>query len=142
MNGNVFISYVKINKLWTNQKDMKKILIALCMIISTFTVAQIPKSGTYVYKLQFAESSYSYLTDAKCKVIIDGEKIKVIFSGGGGAHSGLKNGDVIDEGIIIKHKSGSWIIGRKKSDVELDEVGGCTNGSREIDFKNKVFWTC
>jgi len=121
---------------------MKKILIIFCLIVSTFTFAQIPKSGTYVYKVQFAENSYSYLSDAECKVIIDGEKIKVIFFGKGGAHSGLKNGDVIDEGIIMKHKSGSWIIGRKKSDVELDEVGGCTNGPREIDFENKIFWTC
>ena len=121
---------------------MKNTLIIFCLIISTFTVAQIPKSGTYVYKVEFAESSYSYLSEAECKVIIDGDKIKVIFVGRGGAHSGLKNGDVIDEGIIMKHKSGSWIIGHKESDKELDEIGGCTDGPREIDFEKGVFWTC
>ena len=120
---------------------MKTILIIfLFTAFSTSAYAQIPKSGTYDYSISFAESPNSKSIKADCKVVIDGNKIKVIYQAG--KLSNLKKGDVIDEGIIIKHKSGSWIIGRKENDKELDEVGGCTDGPREIDFEKKIFWMC
>ena len=120
---------------------MKKILIAFCLIVSTFTFAQMPKSGTYYYKIRFAESSYSHIDEGDCKVMIEGDSIKII-SLISNVHFPFKNGEVIDEGIIMKHKGGSWIIGRKESDKELDEVGGCTDGPNEIDFEKQIFWMC
>ena len=120
---------------------MKNILaIFLLLTFSISSHGQIPKNGTYEYKIAFAESPNMRNNKADCKVIINGNKIKVIYIGNN--LSGTKKGDIIDEGLILKHKSGKWIIGRKEADKELDEIGGCTDGPREIDFENKTFWMC
>ena len=118
---------------------MKKFIWTILLILSfNFIEAQIPKSGTYIYKISFAESN-GKLTGAKCKVIIDNNKIKIINIG---EKLSGKKGEVITEGIIMKHKSGKWIIGKDKKDKNAKEIGGCTNGPIEIDFKNMIIWLC
>lgn len=76
-----------------------------------------------------------------CIVKIKGDSIKVIYDGKGNL-SLSKKGDVLDQGVIMKHKSGVWIIGHNKKDKNLEEVGGCSDGPSEIDFKKKLFWLC
>ena len=49
---------------------------------------------------------------------------------------------MIDQGQIIKHKSGRWIISDNLEAKMWDEVGGCTGGPAVIDFKNKKYWMC
>lgn len=93
-------------------------------------VSEIPASGEYVYAVAFAE--YQGASMGKTvKVIIDGESIRVIF-----------DGNEVDNGLLMKHKSGAWIIGINETDKELDEVGGCTDGPSTIDFENKKYWMC
>ena len=101
---------------------------------------EIPKNGKYHFDIAFAEWQGKSMGE-KVVVIIKGYSIKIIYEGDGQL-SNAEKGDIIDEGLIMKHKSGVWIIGTKPSDKELDEIGGCTEGPSIIDFKNKKYWVC
>ena len=111
----------------------------LVLFISSGIYAQKPKNGTYTYTIAFAEHQGKSL-GVTCTVIIKGDSIKVIHNGNPNL-SGEK-GEIIDEGIIIKHKSGKWIIGQSPEDKNAEEIGGCSDGPLVIDFKNKRLWTC
>ena len=118
-----------------------KILPILCLFLLAFIVtqAQKPKDGTYTYSIAFAEWDGKSL-GATCTVIIKGDSIKVVHNGKGNL-TGNK-GDVFDEGIIMKHKYGKWIIGHSPSDKNAMEIGGCSDGPSVVDFTNKIFWSC
>jgi hypothetical protein len=71
--------------------------------------------------------------------VISGDSIKIINNG---SMPGRK-GDIIEQGTIIRHKfTGQWIIATKPEDEFAEEVGGCSDGPRVIDFKKKKWWTC
>lgn len=101
---------------------------------------EIPPNGTYRYDIAFAEWQGKSMGE-KVTVIIHGDSIKIVYEGDGQLTL-TKKGDVIDEGLIIKHKSGNWIIGTQKSDKDVDIYGGCSGGPAIIDFKNKKYWMC
>lgn len=103
-------------------------------------VNEIPLDGTYRFDIAFAEWQGKSMGE-KVTVVINGDSIKIVYEGDGKLTL-VGKGDVMDEGIIMMHKSGNWIIGKDKSQVELDEVGGCTGGPAIIDFKSKKYWTC
>jgi len=100
----------------------------------------IPPDGTYRYDIAFAEWDGKTMNE-KVAVEIKGDSVKVIYEGDGQL-SGIKKGEVLDEGILKKHKSGPWIITHTESDVELDEIGGCTGGPAIIDLEGKKYWMC
>ena len=100
----------------------------------------IPPDGTYRYDIAFAEWDGKTMNE-KVTVEIKGDSVKVIYEGDGQL-SGVKKGEVLDEGILKKHKSGQWIITHIESDVEIDEIGGCTGGPAIIDLEGKKFWMC
>ena len=113
-------------------------IIFLTIIFSGFFIivhAQKPKSGTYVYKLCFNEWNKCMTT---CKVIIKGDSIRVYAE----KNLSVPKGEIIDQGIILKHKSGNWIIGHNLKDKNAKEIGGCSEGPLIIDFKMKQVWTC
>ena len=120
---------------------MKKLLFTYLLFLVYFhTRAQIPKDGTYTYKIAFAEWGGKSL-GATCTVKIKGNSIKIIHNGKGNL-TGNK-GDILDEGIIMKHaKTGQWIIGHSRKDKNAKEVGGCSEGPSVIDFKHKKWWSC
>lgn len=99
----------------------------------------IPADGVYEFDVAFAEWEGKSM-GVKVTVEISGDSIKVIYNGHGDLTANI--GDILDQGIIMKHKSGKWIIGQKQTDVEIEEIGGCTGGPSIIDFKNKKFWMC
>jgi hypothetical protein len=108
-------------------------------IIDKVTI-EIPPNGKYQFDIAFAEWQGKSMGE-NVTVIINDKSIKVIYEGDGQlAH--LKKGDVIDEGTIMKHKTGVWIIGKNPSDIQLDEIGGCAGGPAVIDFKDKKYWMC
>lgn len=111
------------------------------MLLSGFPAfAQKPANGTYTYSIVFAEWNNKSL-GATCTVIIRGDSIKVIHNGKSDL-TGNK-GDIIEEGIIIKHlKTGKWIIGHNIQDKNANEIGGCSDGPAVIDFKRKQFYSC
>lgn len=109
------------------------------MIIINKLFSQKPGNGTYTYTVAFAEwSGKSFGTT--CTVIIKGDSVWVLTDESkslGGA-----KGEIIDKGILIKHKSGKWIIAKSENDKNAAEVGGCSDGPRVIDIKRKKNWLC
>ena len=103
--------------------------------------AQKPKDGIYTYKVAFAEWGGKSL-GSSVTLVIKGNSIKVIANDKSN-FSETKKGDIIEQGIILKHKkTGKWIIGHTANDIFAKEIGGCSEGPTVIDFKNKKWWTC
>jgi hypothetical protein len=102
--------------------------------------SEIPADGTYRFDVAFAEFQGKSMGE-KVTVVIKGETIQIIYEGDGQL-SQIKKGTVINEGKLIKHKKGVWIIGKHAADAQLDEIGGCTDGPAIIDFKAKKYWMC
>jgi hypothetical protein len=71
----------------------------------------------------------------KVTVVIKGDSIKVVYEGDGNL-TNAKKGDVFSKGILLKHKTGVWIIGKSKSDAQVDEIGGCSGGPTTIDVES------
>jgi hypothetical protein len=120
--------------------SMKRLVVVAVLIFGFGCVhAQKPKSGTYTYTILFAEWQNKSL-GTTCKVVVKRDSIKVINNGTGRLTG--KKGDVIEQGIIMKHKSGKWIIGHSKKDKYAPEIGGCSGGPSVIDFKRRKFYIC
>lgn len=116
------------------------VLVIFVFCFQAKSLAQKPKDGTYTYSIAWNEWQGRTLGNT-CTVIIKGDSIKVIHPGGNNLSG--KKGDILDEGIIMKHKkTGKWIIGHSAKDVDAKEVGGCSEGPTVIDFKRKLFWSC
>ena len=111
----------------------------LLCFITTATLAQKPKNGTYTYSIAFAEWNGKSL-GATCTVIIKGDSIRIVHNGKGNLTG--KKGDILDKGIIMKHKSGKWIIAHSLKDKDAKDIGGCSDGPSVIDFIRKRFWLC
>jgi hypothetical protein len=47
-------------------------------------------------------------------------------------------GDVVDKGIILKHRSGKWIVGKSKKDINAKDIA--VEGPSIPDFKKKQYW--
>lgn len=111
---------------------------------STSSTAQqnnnLPQDGNYRFDIAFAEMDGQSMGE-KVTVIINGKNIKVIYENDGNLKLTEDDG-LVDQGFIMKHKSGQWIIGIMDEDAELDHVGGCTGGPAVIDFENKKYWMC
>jgi hypothetical protein len=112
-------------------------LIIMLLLFNLAAFSQKPKNGSYTYKLAYDEWGGKSL-GSTVTVIIKGDSIKIVNDG---STSGIK-GETIDEGIIMQHKSGKWIIAHDKKDKDAPDIGGCGDGPREIDFKKKIVWTC
>lgn len=115
------------------------LLVLILTLFSFKSFAQKPKNGTYTYTIAFAEQQGKSF-GATCTVIINGDSIKAVHNGKPGISG--KKGEVMDEGIIMKHKTGVWIIGHSRKDIHAEEFGGCSDGPTEIDFRRKKWWTC
>ena len=119
-----------------------KIILTTVLVVLVFVNAfsQIPKNGIYTYTIAFAEWGGKSM-GATCTVVIKGDSIKVI-------HNGTKNltgrkGEVIDQGIIMRHnKTRKWIIGHSSKDKDAKQVGGCSDGPLVIEFTAKRVWFC
>ena len=118
-----------------------KILLITCVLccVTSAAMAQKQKTGTYTYAIAFAEWDGKSL-GASCTVIIKGDSIRVFRTGTGDVTT--KEAEMLDSGIIMKHKSGKWIIGHTPKDKYAKEIGGCSDGPSEINFKKKIFWLC
>jgi hypothetical protein len=100
----------------------------------------VPPDGAYRFDVAFAEWEGKSMGE-KVTVIIKGDSIKVVYEGDGNL-TNAKKGDVFSKGILVKHKTGVWIIGKSKSDAQLDEIGGCSGGPTIVDFKTRKYWMC
>ena len=101
---------------------------------------KIPPDGTYSYDIAYAEWQGKSMGE-KVKVIIKGNTIKIVAEGK--SSMGVKNGELIDEGILVKHNvTGDWLITDNPSDADLEAYGGCVGAPMVIDFVTKKYWTC
>jgi hypothetical protein len=100
----------------------------------------IPPNGTYRFDVAFAEWEGKSMGE-KVTVVINGDSIIITYEGDGSL-TNAKKGDVFDQGKIMKHKTGVWIIGKSKSDAQAEEIGGCSGGPTVIDFKARKYWMC
>jgi hypothetical protein len=111
------------------------VIVFLNLCLSSFS--QKPKSGTYTYK--YCDTEYRNCIST-CRIIIKGDSIKIYATKALSERITLtKENELIEEGIIMKHKSGKWIIGKSKSDEDAEGIGG--EGPSIIDFTNKEYWT-
>ena len=91
---------------------MKIILLITFSTISLISFSQIPKSGTYTFK--YCDLEYHNCISI-CKVVIKGDSITIYATKElAETRTFTKVGDIIDQGIILKHKSGKWIVGKSK----------------------------
>ncbi|MEO7263824.1 MAG: hypothetical protein ABIW38_02875 [Ferruginibacter sp.] len=102
-------------------------------------IREYPADGIYRYDMAFAEFQNKSMGE-KVTVIINGDSIKIVYEGDGKLTAA--KGAILDEGIIVKHKSGVWIIAHHIKDAELDVFGGCSGGPAVIDFPRKKYITC
>jgi len=96
------------------------------------------KSGNY--KFQYCDVEYANpICFPGLDVKIQGRKIWVTNNTDRlKGHNGL-----IVSGTLSWHKnSNSWIIATNAADKIAKEVGGCSDGPREIDLTNRTFYSC
>lgn len=96
-------------------------------------------NGDYRFDIAFAEWEGKSMGE-KVTVRIKNDSISVIYEGDGQLN--IDKNSLLDKGIILKHKSGEWIIGNNQKDINALDIGGCSDGPSIIDFKNKKFWMC
>ena len=117
---------------------MKSIFLAILICASLFSVSQIPKSGTYIFK--YCDLEYENGCYGTCKIVIRKDSITVFATKKlSQRRTYTKEGDIIDRGIILKHKSGKWIVGKTSKDKFAKQIG--VEGPAIIDFKKKQYWT-
>ena len=112
------------------------------LLLSKHPQSEVPVNGTYTYEVVFAEWGGKSLGDEIIVVVEDGHAALLISENSNAVWMGTKPGDLWEEGTLRKHKSGVWIISNDKSDVNLDEIGGCTGGPLIIDFENRTIEMC
>ena len=113
-------------------------------MFGNFYSAEIPQNnlqdgipqGNFVYELYFAEFG-GRMKNAECKVEITGNNIIVEQT----ENTNLTGGNEIFSGLILKHKSGKWILADDENDVNADEIGGCTE-IPIIEFDKKLIEWC
>ncbi|MES1216057.1 MAG: hypothetical protein ABUT20_11115 [Bacteroidota bacterium] len=117
---------------------MKNILFLTLISVSLTSFSQIPKSGTYFYK--YCDLEYENSCYGTCKVIIKGNYITIYATKNlAERRTFTKEGDIIDKGIILKHTSGKWIVGKTLKDKYAKEIG--IEGPAILDFKKRQYWT-
>lgn len=117
---------------------MKKVFLLLAFILSYASLsAQKLKTGTYTFR--YCDLEYNSCV-GNCKVVIKGDSIKIYATKKlAKTRTFTKEGDIIDQGIILQHRSGKWIVGRSKKDINSNDVGG-EEGPFIIDFIKKEYW--
>jgi len=93
--------------------------------------------GKMTYELYFAEFD-GRMENLSVDIIITENKI-IVYNN---EEKPLTGGKIILEGILLKHKSGKWIIGETETDRNAEEIGGCSGGPTPIDFETKIIEWC
>tara|TARA_R110000751_G_scaffold307242_1_gene427843 strand:+ start:57 stop:854 length:798 start_codon:yes stop_codon:yes gene_type:complete len=104
--------------------------------LSDLQLESIPQ-GKSTYGLYFAEFD-GRMENLPVDIIINGNKI-IVYNN---KKNPLTGGEIIIEGILLKHKSGKWIIGETETDRNVEEIGGCSGGPTPIDFETKIIEWC
>jgi len=123
-------------------KLLPSLIMGALLLLSKHPQSEVPVNGTYTYEAVFAEWGGKSLGDEIIVVVEDGHAALLISENSNAVWMGAKPGDLWEEGTLRKHKSGVWIISNDKSDVNLDEIGGCTGGPLILDFEKRTIEMC
>lgn len=110
---------------------MKGIFLLAFISCSLVSFSQIPKSGTYIYK--YCDIEYHKCLST-CKIVIKGNHITVYATKELAQQITTREGEILNKGIILKHKSGKWIIGKTQKDKYIEDP------FTALDFKKKQYW--
>lgn len=114
-----------------------RLLILIMSLLHLSSTAQKPGSGTYTFK--YCDLEYN-MCIGPCKVVIKGDSITIYASKELAIKiTHTKEGDLLDLGLILKHKTGKWIVGKSSKDAESNEIG--YDGPAILDFKKKQYWS-
>jgi hypothetical protein len=119
---------------------MQRFIAVFALMISPLVLAApaMPlRTGEYVFHHKFAEQPA--VESIALLARINGHHIMLINE----SESAVFPKGVIAEGTLMWHsQSRQWIIGEKKSDRHLKEVGGCSAGPDVVDLQQRIYWTC
>lgn len=93
--------------------------------------------GKFEFELYFAEWG-GRMKNGSCDVIIEGNKITVLQN----EKTNLTGEKKLAEGFLLKHKSGRWIIAKEDSDINAEEIGGCSGGPIPINLEEMIIEWC
>ena len=93
--------------------------------------------GTLTFELYFSEFG-GLMKNLPVQVEISGNKI-IVYNN---PEKPLTGGDILLKGMLLKHKSGKWIIAQDLSEQNADEIGGCSDGPTPINFQTKIIEWC
>jgi hypothetical protein len=109
-----------------------KYLFVLFLLISFSTFGQPIKSGTYIFK--YCDIEYNKCLST-CKVVIKGYSITVYATEElSESITGIKIGDILEKGTLVKNKKGNWTI-KNKEKIKVTE-----EEFLYIDFKKREVW--
>ena len=103
----------------------------------SITVKDTIPQGKMTYELFFAEFD-GRMKNLPVEINITGDKI-IVYNN---KKNPLTGGEIIITGTLLRHKSGKWVIGQKKTDQNAEEIGGCSGGPTPIDFEMKLIEWC
>ncbi len=120
---------------------MKYFLVSIALFVSCLAAASTPRqpiaSGQYTFRHKFAE--HPSIPSISVTVKINGRRIVVINE----SPPAVFPKGILASGTLMWHPgSQQWIIGHKKSDASLRDVGGCSDGPEVVDLQKKIYWTC
>lgn len=113
------------------------LLIVSAILLHLYCVGQKPGSGTYIYS--YCDLEYK-MSLGLCKVVIKKDSVTIYATKELASRiTNTKEGDIIDRGIVLKHRTGKWIVGKSLKDANTNKIG--YDGPAIIDFKKKQYWT-
>ena len=119
-------------------KPLSTLIIAVLFFLPA--ISQKLPSGTYIFK--YCDFEYNSCLGGTCKVVIKGDSITVLATKDLATQiTGTAAGDTLAKGIILKHKSGKWIIGQSSNDSQAELVITDEKVIPELNFRKKQFWT-
>jgi len=117
-------------------KIKTSILLLTAILIHASVSGQRLNSGTYTFN--YCDLEYNMCL-GPCKVVIKGDSITIYATKDLAEHRTFtKDGDIIDQGIILKHRSGKYIVGKTREDINAEDIG--IEGPAILDFKKKRYW--
>ncbi|MAN27086.1 MULTISPECIES: hypothetical protein [Mesonia] len=102
----------------------------------TITIADSIPQGQFKYEIYFTEFE-GKMPNKTCHVLMKENNIIITQD----ETTNLTGGKTIFKGIVLKHKSGKWILSTHYKDKNADEIGGCT-GIPIINFDKQIIEWC
>ena len=117
---------------------MKKILFLILSMNLFFQISIAAPIQNNAYTFSYCEAEFGKCS-RKCTVTVIGRSSLTL-----GSYVKIYIGkNLIGEGYVLKHKSGSTYILKNKNDINNSEIhGGCADDILEINLKGKQIWGC